>query len=196
MGHDDVAALLAARGWTSMPAEDIFVGPGGRRCYWRHSGSGVPRRPAAAEHGLLPQAPVPDGNAARPARLHAQQLISQKKSKVRARQRARQREFEFVRASGTAPHEKAHPMGYLRKQPGCSAGRPNRKPALNMGGRSSWRSGGAWPIIWEEDAYSSAAAVVLAYEYARDEYESDTDEEVAAGEGCCNAGRAGEWCEV
>merc|ERR1719453_1079786 len=82
MGHDDVAALLAARGWTSMPAEDIFVGPGGRRCYWRHSGSGVPRRPAAAEHGLLPQAPVPDGNAARPARLHAQQLISQKKRKA------------------------------------------------------------------------------------------------------------------
>merc|ERR1719324_1024710 len=101
MGHDDVAALLAARGWTSMPAEDIFVGPGGRRCYWRQSGSSVPRRPAAAaEHGLLPQAPVPDGNAARPARLHAQQLSSQKKSKVCARQRARQREYE------TAPHEK------------------------------------------------------------------------------------------
>lgn len=38
MGHDEVAALLGQHGWAVLAKEDMFQGPGGRRCFW----NGIP----------------------------------------------------------------------------------------------------------------------------------------------------------
>lgn len=111
MQHDDIVGLLVSRGWAAMPAQNFFIGPGGRRCYWSECATGHRNNPVSIT-------PIRTS-----AWTSASERASQKKAKVQARRN--QRAYYFGREVITP---RKHPI-YSRAAVGA---RKPGKPMLNI----------------------------------------------------------------
>lgn len=151
-GHDSIVAMLAAHGWEKMPEGNIFVGAGGRRCFWSYGGpAGKPRHvgtPAAAPARFIE---VPMAQAS-----HA----SQKKKTVALRQLWRRSELRDQTTNSTRRSL------FMPKAVGSTrATRGSRRPTLNV--RDHWdrcHLGDDVSDTEEEDQEENARGEVLAVE--------------------------------
>lgn len=121
LGQNAVVDVLCERGWTAMPPEDIFIGPGGRRMFWSKSNSTAGRvQPRVVSHEVPATAARPSSSSKMPA--HNPSL---KKAKVKARQQAR---VHYQPSKPCVGQGRGHPM-FPRSAAGCK--RSCGKPTLN-----------------------------------------------------------------
>jgi hypothetical protein len=124
-GHEHIAALLAARGWTAMDSSSLFTTSGGRVCFWHEPK--LPRRLRPVPALMRSATAVVDTRGAPPARVES---LKKAPARVASLKKARVAERRAARAAGHTVRARAARLLYVPSAPRAAKANASLRPYL------------------------------------------------------------------